>query len=108
MCNLRKLYLFRAELVLADLRKKKIIPLLLEKIGWPPAGPMAIKLAPLIYFEWYLSEAAVQNNCPDFKQLEKRIRRHVSGGQVFLKLLVRYTNIYDMTSNSNLFVLMFK
>ena len=37
------------ELLLADLLKKPIIPVMVTRTAWPPPGPLALVLAPLVY-----------------------------------------------------------
>ncbi len=37
------------EVALADVLKKPILPVLFEKVTWPPEGPMAMPFARLIY-----------------------------------------------------------
>lgn len=50
----------RREIALADAIKKPIIPLLLESMSWPPAGPMSMPLSQLTYIN-YVSEADLIN-----------------------------------------------
>ena len=37
------------EILLADLLKKPILPVMMAKTPWPPPGPLAMILAPLVY-----------------------------------------------------------
>ena len=37
------------EVALADRLKKKLLPVLFEDVTWPPEGPMALPMTPLIY-----------------------------------------------------------
>ena len=40
---------FTQEILLADLLKKPILPVMMAKTPWPPPGPLAMILAPLVY-----------------------------------------------------------
>ena len=42
----------RREVSLADALKKPVIPLLLEKMDWPPAGPMSMVFTQLLYIDF--------------------------------------------------------
>ncbi|XP_033750085.1 uncharacterized protein LOC117334516 [Pecten maximus] len=46
----------RREVSLADSLKKPMIPLLLEKIDWPPAGPMSMVFTQLLFINFYRDE----------------------------------------------------
>ena len=46
----------RREVSLADALKKPIIPLLLEKIDWPPTGPMSMVFSQLLFINFYRDE----------------------------------------------------
>ena len=37
------------EILLADLLKKPIMPIMIQRTAWPPPGPLALILAPLVY-----------------------------------------------------------
>ena len=37
------------EILLADLLKKPIVPIMMHRTVWPPPGPLALILAPLVY-----------------------------------------------------------
>ncbi|XP_069138539.1 uncharacterized protein [Argopecten irradians] len=43
----------RREVSLADSLKKPMVPLLLEKIDWPPAGPMSMVFTQLLFINFY-------------------------------------------------------
>nr|XP_022332627.1 uncharacterized protein LOC111130167 [Crassostrea virginica] len=47
----------RREVSLADALKKPIIPLLMEKIDWPPSGPMSMVLTSLLYVNFSKDES---------------------------------------------------
>ena len=47
---------------LADAIKRPIIPLLLEKITWPPEGPMAMVLTQLMYIDFCHPNDEVQKH----------------------------------------------
>ncbi|XP_033729321.1 uncharacterized protein LOC117318445, partial [Pecten maximus] len=46
----------RREVSLGDSLKKPMIPLLLEKIDWPPAGPMSMVFTQLLFINFYRDE----------------------------------------------------
>ena len=46
----------RREVSLADALKKPIIPLLLEKIDWPPTGPMSMVFSQFLFINFYRDE----------------------------------------------------
>ena len=39
------------EILLADLLKKPIVPLMIQPTPWPPPGPLSLSLAPLVYVD---------------------------------------------------------
>lgn len=43
----------RREVSLADALKKPMVPLLLEEMKWPPAGPMSLMFTELLYINMY-------------------------------------------------------
>uniref|UniRef100_A0A1I8I651 Death domain-containing protein n=1 Tax=Macrostomum lignano TaxID=282301 RepID=A0A1I8I651_9PLAT len=43
----------RREVSLADAIRKPIVPVMLEKMAWPPEGPMSMPLTQLIYVQMY-------------------------------------------------------
>ncbi|XP_048253789.1 uncharacterized protein LOC124131311 [Haliotis rufescens] len=47
----------RREVSLADALKKPIVPLLLEKITWPPSGPMSMVFTQLLYINFSKDES---------------------------------------------------
>ncbi|XP_046377986.2 uncharacterized protein LOC124150107 [Haliotis rufescens] len=47
----------RREVSLADALKKPIVPLLLEKMTWPPSGPMSMVFTQLLYINFGKDEA---------------------------------------------------
>ena len=40
------------EATLADVLHKPIIPVMLEQTPWPPPGPMAVIMSPIIYIDF--------------------------------------------------------
>ena len=52
----------RREVSLADALKKPIIPLLLEKMTWPPEGPMSMVLTQLLYIDFCSKGIDVQKH----------------------------------------------
>ena len=60
---------------LADALKKPLIPLLLERVTWPPEGPMGPILTQLLYVNFAQSDESVQDswNAAEFKELLKNL-----------------------------------
>jgi hypothetical protein len=52
----------RREVSLADAIKKPIIPILLEKISWPPEGPMSMVFTQLLYIDFCKPNIDIQVN----------------------------------------------
>jgi len=71
----RQSELDRREVSLADAVKKPIVPLLLEKMSWPPEGPMSMVFAQLLYIDFSQPDTDVQLNwnCAQFDQLIRQI-----------------------------------
>ena len=69
----------RREVSLADALKKPIVPLLLERISWPPEGPMALVFTQLLYINFTKPDVDVQNHwtCPEFDELLGKLGNHV-------------------------------
>lgn len=68
----------RREVSLADALKKPIIPLLMEKIDWPPTGPMSLVLTQLLYVNFSKDESLQlpwEGNC--FNELLSKIKQHI-------------------------------
>ena len=65
----------RREVSLADALKKPLIPLLLERVTWPPEGPMGPILTQLLYVNFAQSDESVLNswNSAEFKELLKNL-----------------------------------
>lgn len=65
----------RREVSLADAIKKPIIPLLLEKMTWPPEGPMAMVFTQLLYINFCKPKEDIQNHwkCEQFEELQKKM-----------------------------------
>jgi hypothetical protein len=65
----------RREVSLADAIKKPIVPLLLERMSWPPEGPMSMVFSQLLYIDFCKPDENIQNNwqCPQFDQLLQQI-----------------------------------
>ncbi|XP_056022602.1 uncharacterized protein LOC125652678 isoform X2 [Ostrea edulis] len=68
----------RREVSLADALKKPIIPMLMEKIDWPPTGPMSMVLTQLLYVNFSKDES-VQLSWEGkyFDELLKKIRENI-------------------------------
>ncbi|XP_005098116.2 uncharacterized protein LOC101850562 [Aplysia californica] len=70
----------RREVSLADALKKPLVPLLLEKMTWPPAGPMSMVMTQLLYIDFSQDDAEESTwTGPKFRELEAKIREHVKG-----------------------------
>ncbi|XP_062610889.1 uncharacterized protein LOC134272700 [Saccostrea cucullata] len=68
----------RREVSLADALKKPIIPMLMEKIDWPPGGPMSMVLTQLLYVNFSKDESiqlSWEGKC--FDDLLKKIRENI-------------------------------
>ena len=93
----------RREVSLADALKKPIIPLLLEKMTWPPEGPMSMVLTQLLYIDFCSKGFEGQNNwdIDEFDVLMDKIRKNLEAK----KRAVRFgdeiipTNLYDVTQD---------
>ena len=66
----------RREVSLADALKKPIIPLLLEKMTWPPEGPMSMVLTQLLYIDFCSNGIEVQKHweAPQFDEMLNKIK----------------------------------
>ena len=72
----------RREVSLADAVKKPIIPLLLEKVTWPPEGPMSLVFTHLLYIDCCKPNADVIQNdwsasLPQMQELYGKLVDHV-------------------------------
>ena len=68
----------RREVSLADALKKPMIPLLLEKIDWPPSGPMSMVFTQLLFINFYRDEEVQMRwDGPKFDELLQKIGEHV-------------------------------
>ena len=72
----------RREVSLADAVKKPIIPLLLEKVTWPPEGPMSSVFTHLLYIDCCKPNADVIQNdwsasLPQMQELYGKLASHV-------------------------------
>ena len=68
------------EVNLADLVNKPIVPLLLEKKStWPPAGPMSMVFAQLLYIDFCKPNADIQDHwqCPQMEELYGKLAEYV-------------------------------
>ncbi|CAC5411110.1 unnamed protein product [Mytilus coruscus] len=64
----------RREVSLADALKKPIIPLLLEKMDWPPSGPMSMVFTQLLFINFYRDEEVQMRwTGPKFDELMDKI-----------------------------------
>ncbi|XP_052697616.1 uncharacterized protein LOC128175814 [Crassostrea angulata] len=73
----------RREVSLADALKKPIIPLLMEKIDWPPTGPMSMVLTQLLYVNFSKDES-IQLSWEGkyFDELLSKIKQHVPTAKI--------------------------
>ncbi|XP_048253085.1 uncharacterized protein LOC124147002 isoform X2 [Haliotis rufescens] len=70
----------RREVSLADALKKPIVPLLLEKMTWPPSGPMSMVFTQLLYINFAKDEAVQERWDGDtFEELLTKLDYHVPG-----------------------------
>ena len=68
----------RREVSLADALKKPIIPLLLEKIDWPPTGPMSMVFTQLLFINFYRDEEVQMKwTGPKFDELLDKIEEQL-------------------------------
>ena len=71
----------RREVSLADALRKPIVPLLLEEMSWPPAGPMSLVLTQLLYIDFSRpggGDGGDQWSGPQFEQLISKVDAHLS------------------------------
>ncbi|XP_076104784.1 uncharacterized protein LOC143073258 isoform X2 [Mytilus galloprovincialis] len=68
----------RREVSLADALKKPIIPLLLEKMDWPPSGPMSMVFTQLLFINFYRDEDVQMTwTGPKLDELMEKIGEHM-------------------------------
>ena len=69
----------RREVSLADALKKPVIPLLLEKMTWPPEGPMSMVFTQLLYINFHSPDVSIQHTweCPQLDELIAKICIHL-------------------------------
>lgn len=69
----------RREVSLADALKKPIVPLLLDKITWPPEGPMSMVFTQLLYINFCKPDISVQDtwDCPQMEELLSKMNAHI-------------------------------
>lgn len=68
----------RREVSLADALKKPIIPLLLERMKWPPAGPMSMVFTEMLFINFYRNEASQMTWTGDnFDELMEQLGQYV-------------------------------
>ncbi|XP_021368570.1 uncharacterized protein LOC110460155 [Mizuhopecten yessoensis] len=68
----------RREVSLADSLKKPMVPLLLEKIDWPPTGPMSMVFTQLLFINFYRDEAVQMSwNGDKFDELSGKIQEYI-------------------------------
>lgn len=68
----------RREISLADALKKPIIPLLLERMKWPPAGPMSMVFTEMLFINFYRNEASQMTWTGDnFDELMEQLGQYV-------------------------------
>ncbi|XP_033750485.1 uncharacterized protein LOC117334790 [Pecten maximus] len=69
----------RREVSLADSLKKPMVPLLLEKIDWPPTGPMSMVFTQLLFINFYRDETVQLTWVGDkFDELHTKIKENIS------------------------------
>ncbi|XP_067667248.1 uncharacterized protein [Haliotis asinina] len=70
----------RREVSLADALKKPIVPLLLEKMTWPPLGPMSMVFTQLLYINFGNDETVQERwDGEKFDELLTKLDHHVPG-----------------------------
>ncbi|XP_067667247.1 uncharacterized protein [Haliotis asinina] len=76
----------RREVSLADALKKPIVPLLLEKMTWPPSGPMSMVFSQLLYIN-FAKDKSVQDSWKGkkFDELLIKLNQYLPGIVVFDK-----------------------
>ena len=68
----------RREVSLADALKKPMVPLLLEKIDWPPTGPMSMVFTQLLFVNFYRDEEVQMKwTGPKFDELLQKIGEQI-------------------------------
>ncbi|XP_021373485.1 uncharacterized protein LOC110463308 isoform X2 [Mizuhopecten yessoensis] len=68
----------RREVSLADSLKRPVVPLLLEKMDWPPSGPMSMVFTQLLFINFYRDEKVQMTWTGDkFDELLAKITEHV-------------------------------
>jgi hypothetical protein len=68
----------RREVSLADALKKPIIPMLMEKIDWPPSGPMSMVLTQLLYVNFSKDESTQLSwEGKTFDELLHKVKQHI-------------------------------
>ncbi|XP_055899191.1 uncharacterized protein LOC106060709 [Biomphalaria glabrata] len=68
----------RREVSLTDALKKPMIPLLLEKMTWPPSGPMSMVMTQLVYINFSKDESIQMTwDGPEFNDLLNQIKQHI-------------------------------
>jgi hypothetical protein len=68
----------RREVSLADALKKPMVPLLLEKIDWPPTGPMSMVFTQLLFINFYSDEEVQMKwTGPKFDELLQKIGEQI-------------------------------
>ncbi|XP_067664704.1 uncharacterized protein [Haliotis asinina] len=68
----------RREVSLADALKKPIVPLLLEKITWPPSGPMSMVFTQLLYINFSKDESVQEKwTGKEFEEMVGKINKHM-------------------------------
>ena len=63
------------EVTLSDALRKPIIPLLFEKIEWPPAGPMSMPFCKLLYIKMINPEEPIPKD--KFQELVKEVKERM-------------------------------
>ena len=68
----------RREVSLTDALRRPMIPLLLEKMDWPPEGPMSMPYTQLLFINFYRDEEVQMKwTGPKFDELLTKLKDHL-------------------------------
>ena len=68
----------RREVSLTDALRRPMIPLLLEKMDWPPEGPMSMPFTQLLFINFYRDEEVQMKwTGPKFDELLTKLKDHL-------------------------------
>lgn len=69
----------RREVSLADALKKPIIPLLLERMKWPPSGPMSLVFSEMLFINFCRNdEVQMTWKGDNFEELKDQLDQHIN------------------------------